>query len=337
MLTLLGNCPSGKKHRCWVRCVCGNEVSVTRNSLINGRKDCGCQRSFIGTTSHRLTVIADTGKVKSYGDKIWKCVCQCGNNTEVSTRVIKQCRAKSCGCLKKEKDMEKIVKHGQNNPAWKGGVTDFRSGIRQSIRYRAWRGDVFLRDKYTCRMCLQHGGKLEVHHKVKLSTLLRDKGIKSVADALNCQELWEDNNGVTLCRRCHKKVHRKGTKIVWKNWGMEHWLELNDRYCYKRILINAGQRTSLQYHHHKLETNYIISGEADVWLEDGFGHMMLDRYKANDYFTVLPGRKHRVVAVTDVILQEASTPEVDDVVRVEDDAGRPDGRIESEHSGKGYF
>ncbi len=120
-------------------------------------------------------------------------------------------------------------------------------------------------------------------------------------------------------------------KIVKKPWGKEIWLELNDKYCYKRIYINAGTRTSLQYHKRKLETNYIIEGEAEVWLENDDGEIIKKRMKKDQWFTVKPGKKHRIVAITDLILQEVSTPEVDDVIRIEDDTGRPSGRIESEH------
>ena len=54
--------------------------------------------------------------------------------------------------------------------------------------------------------------------------------------------------------------------------------------------------------------------------------------KAGDSFTVIPPRRHRVIALTDLILQEVSTPEVDDVVRIEDDFDRESGRLESEHN-----
>ncbi len=124
----------------------------------------------------------------------------------------------------------------------------------------------------------------------------------------------------------------KFPKIVNKPWGKEVWLELNDKYCYKRIYIQAGTRTSFQYHKKKLETNYIISGEAEVWLEDKDGVVKKISMTADDFFTVLPPRKHRVIAITDIILQEVSTPEVDDVIRTEDDANRPDGRIDDEHN-----
>ncbi|MFH0815003.1 MAG: cupin [Candidatus Falkowbacteria bacterium] len=120
-------------------------------------------------------------------------------------------------------------------------------------------------------------------------------------------------------------------KTVIKPWGKEIWLELNDRYCYKRIYINAGTRTSFQYHEKKQETNYIIEGEAEVWLENETGEIAKRKMGVNDFFNVIPPRKHRVIAITDLILQEVSTPEVDDVIRIEDDAARPSGRIAAEH------
>ena len=120
-------------------------------------------------------------------------------------------------------------------------------------------------------------------------------------------------------------------KTVHKPWGKEEWLELNDKYCYKRIYINAGHKTSYQYHDFKRETNYLISGQAEVWLENDEGIVEKTIMNPGEYFNVTPPKKHRVIAITDIILQEVSTPEVDDVIRIEDDSNRPDGRLEHEH------
>jgi NDP-sugar pyrophosphorylase family protein/mannose-6-phosphate isomerase-like protein (cupin superfamily) len=120
-------------------------------------------------------------------------------------------------------------------------------------------------------------------------------------------------------------------KTIHKPWGREEWLELNDKYCYKRIYINAGYKTSYQYHNFKKETNYIISGEAEIWLENDEGIVEKTLMKAGDYFNVTPPKKHRVIALTDIILQEVSTPEVDDVFRIDDEFARTDGKIEGEH------
>jgi mannose-6-phosphate isomerase len=119
-------------------------------------------------------------------------------------------------------------------------------------------------------------------------------------------------------------------KIITKPWGKEEWLALNDEYCYKRIYVNAGTRTSFQYHEKKLETTYIVSGQAEIWLENDAGEIEKKLMGPNDFYTVVPPKKHRVIALTDLIFMEVSTPEVDDVVRIEDDMSRPDGKIESE-------
>ena len=128
-----------------------------------------------------------------------------------------------------------------------------------------------------------------------------------------------------------KKARNKIVKIVNKPWGREEWIELNDKYCYKRLYLNQGHRTSFQYHVKKMETIYIIEGIAEVWLENSEGKIEKMKMKKGDYFTNPPMRKHRVVALSDLILQEVSTPEVDDVIRIDDDSSRPDGKINEEH------
>jgi len=119
--------------------------------------------------------------------------------------------------------------------------------------------------------------------------------------------------------------------VVYKPWGKEEWLALNEKYCYKRIYINAGFKTSYHYHEIKLETNYIAQGKAEIWLENDNGIVEKFIMNEGDSFTVTPPKKHRVIAISDVILQEVSTPEVDDVIRIEDDTNRESGRLDNEH------
>ena len=126
-------------------------------------------------------------------------------------------------------------------------------------------------------------------------------------------------------------MKEESAKTVVKPWGREIWLELNERYCYKRLYINAGTRTSFQYNEKKLETNYIISGKAEVWLENDSGEIEKKIMRAGEFFTIQPPKKHRIMALTDLVVQEVSTPEVDDVIRLQDDTRRSHGRIESEH------
>ena len=128
---------------------------------------------------------------------------------------------------------------------------------------------------------------------------------------------------------------------VAKPWGHELWLNgEHPGYCLKEILLTAGNRTSLQYHRRKEETNVLFSGRVrlvfkaeagidnDVALPDHLGQTVISPVSA---IHVAPGVLHRLEAVTDVLLYEASTPHLDDVVRVQDDTARHDGRVASEH------
>ena len=126
-------------------------------------------------------------------------------------------------------------------------------------------------------------------------------------------------------------------KVVHKPWGKEEWLALNEFYCYKRIYINAGYKTSFQWHEQKHETNYIIKGEAEVWLENDEGEIIKKVMKAGEFFDAVPPKKHRVIAITDIILQEVSTPHVDDVFRINDEFNRADGKIDAEHKTPSVF
>lgn len=142
-------------------------------------------------------------------------------------------------------------------------------------------------------------------------------------------------------------------KIVKKHWGQETWIADGVRtpYALKRILFLSGNRTSLQVHEQKFETNYVLSGTGKLYrskdilniaefLTNGMTSQQVEEYEktfdvidlhAGVQFDVSPGYVHRVVATTDLEFMEASTPELDDVIRLQDDQGRTHGRISSEH------
>lgn len=120
-------------------------------------------------------------------------------------------------------------------------------------------------------------------------------------------------------------------KIVRKPWGQEEWVACNDRYVLKIITLRKGYRTSLQYHRQKRETNYVDQGRIVCWLQQESGDITKIEMGPGSSFDVVPGRIHRVEALEDSRMFETSTPEVDDVVRIEDDFSRGDGRIAAEH------
>jgi mannose-6-phosphate isomerase len=109
---------------------------------------------------------------------------------------------------------------------------------------------------------------------------------------------------------------------VGKPWGYEVRWAVTDRYLGKLIHINRGEQLSLQYHVQKDESILIMSGVLDLVLEDERGEVRTHRMSPGMTARVRPGRRHRFVAVEDCDLVEVSSPEIDDVVRLEDSYGR---------------
>ncbi len=106
-----------------------------------------------------------------------------------------------------------------------------------------------------------------------------------------------------------------------KPWGHETIWAHSNRYVGKILHINAGHALSVQYHNRKDETVHLLSGELiyRVKLGDKLEDVVLTRGQS---FRITPGTVHQMEAVTDCDVLEASTNELDDVVRLEDRYGR---------------
>ena len=130
-----------------------------------------------------------------------------------------------------------------------------------------------------------------------------------------------------------EKLHKLDVSgyTVRKPWGHEIWLELNEHYCYKLIYMKKGNKSSLQMHEKKIETNYVIEGEAEVLLERPDGTMESRVYGPGTGWSVPLKTKHRVLARTDYRALEVSTAHLNDCVRYADDTNRTSGKIEGEH------
>jgi mannose-6-phosphate isomerase len=108
---------------------------------------------------------------------------------------------------------------------------------------------------------------------------------------------------------------------VEKPWGYEiHWAH-TDRYVGKILHIKAGHALSLQYHNLKDETVYVHSGKLLYEIEID-GQLTAREMLPGDSIHVTPKTVHRMTAIEDTDVLEASTPELDDVVRLQDRYGR---------------
>ena len=103
---------------------------------------------------------------------------------------------------------------GERNWNWQGGKSDIKRQIINLFEYRQWRSDVFSRDNWTCCGCGIRGGRLECHHIKAFSVILNQYNIQNTKQALDCDELWNINNGQTLCKECHKLTDNYSHKSV---------------------------------------------------------------------------------------------------------------------------
>ena len=122
-------------------------------------------------------------------------------------------------------------------------------------------------------------------------------------------------------------------KIVLKPWGREIWYADQAAYAGKILEISAGKRLSLQYHERKTETLYLLSGRVIVTFRPlvagetpGAATVSMEHehtWEAGQALHIPVHTIHRFAAVTDAVLLEVSTPDLTDVVRLQDDFARP--------------
>jgi mannose-6-phosphate isomerase len=123
---------------------------------------------------------------------------------------------------------------------------------------------------------------------------------------------------VTEPRNPHETTPRR----VDKPWGWELvWAE-TDAYVGKLLFVRAGESLSLQYHETKDESWLVREGRATLELGDRDGELDSTEIAPGDTFRFRPGTVHRLSALEDTLVVEVSTPELDDVVRLDDAYGR---------------
>jgi mannose-6-phosphate isomerase-like protein (cupin superfamily) len=110
-------------------------------------------------------------------------------------------------------------------------------------------------------------------------------------------------------------------KRVDKPWGFELRFVRTEKYAGKLLFIKAGSQLSLQYHEQKDEAFLVHEGTLELVLGEG-NEQRVETLQAGECKHIPPGTVHRFRAVTDCTLFEVSTPELEDVVRIEDDYGR---------------
>ena len=131
-------------------------------------------------------------------------------------------------------------------------------------------------------------------------------------------------NGAAIRRQTDhgETTVKRDPQRVEKPWGYELIWAQTSEYVGKILHINAGESLSLQYHEVKDETIFLYSGTMRFWVGTSLDRLEEVELTQGEAFRVVPGTIHRMQAVTDCDILEASTPQLDDVVRLEDRYGR---------------
>ena len=151
---------------------------------------------------------------ESFGQKIREI--RTGTTTKTETRLKQSIsmmgNTHTLGFHPTKETREKMRASAHKGPEhhnWKDGITKIEKSIRRLPEYSEWVNSVFKRDNYICQDCKQRGGDLNAHHIDEFSEIIKRNNIKTIPEALQCQELWNVDNGITLCVKCHKKKTRK--------------------------------------------------------------------------------------------------------------------------------
>lgn len=189
-----------------IKKMCGNGDSL---SIIANKCNISKRSVVRWLEKHKLKTKKLFNNRKGENNSNWKggrILCECGDKKNRGSKNCAKCHYKTI--------------KGENSPVWKG-IADITKSCRNKIHI-PWRKAVFERDNYTCQKCgNDKGGNLEAHHITRFSYILDniisesnlditlvENRLKIVELACNNDKLLSIYNGVTLCKNCHKELHK---------------------------------------------------------------------------------------------------------------------------------
>ena len=173
----------------------GNKINVGRAPWNKGKTNV-----YSEETIQKLSE-ANKGQIP------WNKGLKCSPQTEETKQKIRE--ANIGKRIPKKIRLKMSLSHrGKRNGNWKGGIARLQILIRNNSLYRQWRSDVFTRDNFTCQECGQTDEGWWATNIKSFSSILQYYEITTLEKALKCEELWNINNGITLCKKCHRNLYK---------------------------------------------------------------------------------------------------------------------------------
>lgn len=186
------------------KCICGNITSVQSGNLITGTtKSCGCllnkeSVNFKNELNKKFGRLKTFELIKNKGKTFYKCKCDCGKECLVWSAHLRNGHTQSCGCygIERAATVNKKLLTGQTGKKsrrYDFSITDEQRGKHRGDESKKWSKNILQKYKFTCQKCGVFGKKLHAHHL--------DSYAKNPDKRLNI------DNGVCLCKNCHKEYH----------------------------------------------------------------------------------------------------------------------------------
>jgi hypothetical protein len=193
-------------------------TETRRRLYLEGKLIGGMKGKHQSIEARRLIGIASRNRIVS--DATRKKLSNARLGTHPSKETLKKLSESHKGHIHTEEHKAKIrasALRGDKCHLWRGGITPLSEFIRKSLQYKKWMNACMKRDNWSCCTCHQRGGDLHVHHIKLFSDILKNNMIKTREQARLCEQLWNINNGVTLCEGCHDLTHNYLKEVKKKN------------------------------------------------------------------------------------------------------------------------